>query len=260
MHAYALVAPAAVFALESAAALLGLPIFGEPRDIHLYDAGRAATRRFGDVVVHASVDPRDIEVRGGFAVTSPPHTAIDLMRVLPAPFGLAVGDAVVSPVQGGRSSVATLTGIAASGTGSRGRRLLRMLLPMIDPRSESTGESVGRAVIVWTGFELPELQVVFRSGVHKDRVDYVWPSVRAIAESDGYGKYVGETQEQTVRRIIAEKKREDRLRRHCRAFGRWDMRAALDIAPLVTELTRLGIPRTAAPRTALLTSMRTNLR
>ena len=33
-------------------------------------------------------------------MTSVADTAVSLMRVLPAPFGLAVGDAAISPAQG----------------------------------------------------------------------------------------------------------------------------------------------------------------
>src|SRR6478735_8238815 len=51
VHAYALMAPHAVFAFESAAVLLGLPIFGEPHDIHVFSAERSASRRFSDVCV-----------------------------------------------------------------------------------------------------------------------------------------------------------------------------------------------------------------
>ena len=40
VHAYALINPDAVFSHESAAALLGLPLFGEPTDIHTYDFAR----------------------------------------------------------------------------------------------------------------------------------------------------------------------------------------------------------------------------
>ena len=69
--------------------------------------------------------------------------------------------------------------------------------------------------------------------------------MRAIAESDGYGKYLAETPEETVKRVIDEKRREDRLRRHCDAFGRWDMAAAMAVTPVVKELDRLGIPRVA---------------
>lgn len=44
-----------MFCLESAAILSGTPVFGEPRDVHLFDpAGR--TWREGDVVVHGSRD------------------------------------------------------------------------------------------------------------------------------------------------------------------------------------------------------------
>lgn len=47
VHAYALVAPEAIFAYESAAALRGLPLFGEPRDIQTTQ--RLRSTRKGDV-------------------------------------------------------------------------------------------------------------------------------------------------------------------------------------------------------------------
>lgn len=260
VHAYALINSDATFAYESAAALLGLPLFGEPRDIHIFDFGRTRSRRFGDVWVHTSVDERDIEVRDGLAMTSPAHTAVDLMRVLPVPFGLAVGDAVTSPAQAGSVARDQLETIAVSQTNSRGRRPLTIVLGAVDSRSESPGESVGRAVIIWSGFEPPELQLEFRSEGHLDRVDYGWRGVRALAESDGYAKYEADTAEEAVRRVVDEKRREDRLRRQCRAFGRWDMAAAIAVDPVVTELSRMGVPRVAAPHTALLSTMRGNPR
>src|SRR3546814_14172198 len=62
VHAFALVSPGAVFCLESAAALLGLPLFGEPRDIQVFAAARARSHRFGDVAVHTSVDTQNTSV------------------------------------------------------------------------------------------------------------------------------------------------------------------------------------------------------
>jgi hypothetical protein len=56
VHAFALTHPGAVFALESAAALLGLPLFGEPTYIHTFDPVRGRARRFGDVIVHTTRD------------------------------------------------------------------------------------------------------------------------------------------------------------------------------------------------------------
>ncbi|WP_214468423.1 hypothetical protein [Microbacterium flavescens] len=260
VHAYALVNPDAVFALESAAALHGLPQFGEARLIHLHAERAARSRRFGDVFVHASVDVREIVEFGGFRMTSRSHTAVDLMRVLPAPFGLAVGDAAISPAQGGDVELSTLRELAGSRADSRGSRVLRLTTAALDARSESVGESVGRGVILWSGFEPPELQVEFRSPGFVDRVDFFWLRAAAIGESDGYDKYVGRTPERTTRRMIEEKKREDRLRRQCTSFGRWDMAAAVAVTPLVAELIRLGVRRIAAPRTALLTPMRSNPR
>ncbi len=185
VHAYAQTNPAAVFAFESAAALYGLPLFGEPRSVHVFDEDRSRSRRFGDVVVHTSADHRDIRHVDGFHITAPAETAVDLMRVLPAPFALAVGDTVIAPRQVGLVSLAELIALADLQINRRGIRQVRLLLETVDPRAESVGESIGRAVILWSGFERPELQVEFRTGGITDRVDYAWRSVRAIAESDG---------------------------------------------------------------------------
>lgn len=252
VHAYALVAPGAIFAYESAAALRGLPLFGEPRDIHVFAPGRTSSRRFGDVCVHTGVDGRVIERLQGLAITSAADTAIDLMRVLPPAFGLAVADAVISCEQRGGVTTESLLTLAERQEHRRGRGRLSLLIPMLDPLAESPGESVSRAVIVWSGFEPPELQVIFRSDGFADRVDFAWRSVRAIGESDGYGKYLGETPEETVRKVMEEKRRENRLRRLCRAFGRWDMKEAMQVTPLVGRLDAMGVPRIARPRPGLL--------
>lgn len=260
VHAYALVNRDAVFSHESAAALLGLPLFGEPRDIHTYDLSRKTSNRFGDVFAHASADEREVVTRGGLLMTSPTATAIDLMRLLPGPFGLALGDAVTSSAQDGTATRHELQTVADRQSNRRGDMLLTVLLAAVDPRSESPGESVGRAVIIWSGFEPPELQLEFRSEGFVDRVDYSWRSVRGIAESDGYAKYLADTPAETVKRVVDEKRREDRLRRQCDVFGRWDMAAAMAVKPVVKELERMGIPRVAAPRAALLAAMRSNSR
>lgn len=260
VHAYALVNSDAVFAYESAAALLGLPVFGEPALIHVYALARTRSRRFGDVFVHSCVAVPETVTLGAHTMTTPATTTADLMRVLPPPFGLAVGDAAVSRVQGGMLAVADLEAAAAALPNTRGRALRNLLLPMVDARAESPGESVSRAVIVWSGFEPPDLQRVFVTDGITDRTDFWWESAKAIAESDGYGKYVRATAEETLEGVLAEKRREDRLRRHCREFGRWDWAACMAVAPVIGELERLGVPRVAAPRSRLLATMRANPR
>jgi hypothetical protein len=255
VHAYALIAPSAVFAYESAAVLLGLPIFGEPRDVHVFSAERSASRRLSDVCVHTGADERETLDVSGLRVTSVAATALDLMRVLPPLYGLAVGDAAISAAQGGITGTDELRALSRAQCTRRGAARLRLLLSTVDARAESPGESVSRGVIIWSGFEVPELQVVIRSEGYEDRVDFAWRSVRALAESDGYGKYLGETPEETVERVIAEKRREDRLRRHCSSFQRWDMKAAEAITPLVERLERMNIPRTGTRRPILLSTV-----
>ena len=101
----------------------------------------------------------------------------------------------------------------------------------------------------WAGFEDPDLQVEITSDGFVDRVDFAWRGVRALGESDGYEKYRGDTSDDTVNRVIEEKRREDRLRRACRAFGRWDWAARRSPSRRSPSASmRMGVPR--RPRAA----------
>ena len=135
VHAYALVSPDAVFALESAAALQGLPLFGEPRDVHVFDPDRSTSTRYGDVVVHTSRDVPAIEERGGKWMTQPVHTALALGRVMPPAFGLAVCDAFAR--ERGDAGLAEFAELARTQVNPRGRRRLRWLHRRSEPASES---------------------------------------------------------------------------------------------------------------------------
>ena len=66
--------------LESAAVLHGLPSFGECRDIHVFAAHRSASRRFGDVSVHTSVDPREVVEIAGVRVGRVASISLDQTR------------------------------------------------------------------------------------------------------------------------------------------------------------------------------------
>ncbi|MFG6476308.1 hypothetical protein ACFXP7_07935 [Microbacterium sp. P06] len=260
VHAYALVSPGAVFCLESAAVLLGMPVFGEPRDIHTYAQGRATSTRYGDVVIHTSAQDRPLFAgTGGLRVTDPIQTALDLGRVLPPAFGLAVADSAA------RSSIDAAAAIAAFRRGvteqisPRGRARLRWLADRIDAVPESPGESVSRAVIEWLGYPQPELQHTFRYEGITDRADFFWREYRAIGESDGWGKYEG-TPEEVRERLRAEKVREDRLRRYERSFGRWDWRDTMRAEPLDRKLALMGLPVLARRNNAALTTLRSHSR
>lgn len=259
VHAHALVHPDAVFSHESAAVLLGLPVFGEPRDIHLFDPLRTRSHRAGDVIVHTSQDARELIDLGPFRTTSPVDTAIDLARVLPAALALAVVDAVISP-RGGGFALADAVDRAREQRSTRGIVKLRWIWERADARAESPGESVSRAVIEWWGFERPELQVTFRYEGYEDRTDFYWPGLRLIGESDGYGKYDGGDPEETKRRLLAEKRREDRLRRHEGGFVRWDWADAVRAAPLRDKLLAAGLTQSRPPQRALLATLRSHPR
>lgn len=243
VHAFVRKHPAAVLCLESAAVVHGLPLFGEARDIHVYDPGLATSQRFGDVCVHTSVDPREVVQLHGILVTSLLDTVADLARVLPPARGLAVVDSAISPAQGGSLLVSDLQWRAAAQRNPRGRARQRWLWARADPRSESPAESVSRAVIEWCGFETPELQQEFHYDGHTDRADFLFPSNRAIGEADGWGKYQLEDPARARALLADEKRREDRLRRHGHPFSRWELSDAWKVTPLRRALVAAGVPR-----------------
>lgn len=254
VHAYALVNPDAVFCLESAAALLGLPLFGHPRHIHTIDVG-GTSRAYGDVRVHASTDDCNAVTDAGISATGLAETSVALMRVLPPAFGLAVGDAARARGVGSED----IQALASASSARRGRSLLRWLIPRLTPYSESVGESVSRAVIEWCGFATPEIQTEMTVERHPYRLDFFWRAARVAGESDGYGKYSGDA-EATTAALIREKQREDRLRRHLAGFAPWSMADALQVTPLRHALLSAGVPLVAPPRTALLKSVAHNPR
>ncbi|MDX2375769.1 hypothetical protein M4I32_03030 [Microbacterium sp. LRZ72] len=260
VHAAALALPGAVFSHESAAALRGLPLFGEPRDIHVFDASRTQSRRFGDVAVHTSQDDRHVVESAGVATVSPSETVIDLARVLPPAFALAVMDAAISHRADHGIALATLEEVAHRQANRRGTVRVEWALQHADARAESAGESVSRAVILWCGFEAPELQRTFHHEGVEDRADFYWPRLRAIGESDGFGKYAASTADESIRRVMAEKLREDRLRRHEDAFARWTWRETMHWPTLRSIVLRVGVPVVRTPQPSMLATLRRNPR
>ena len=95
------------------------------------------------------------------------------------------------------------------------------------------------------GFPAPELQVPF----YDERgfigcVDFYWRHLGLVGEFDGHVKYRnavylrGRLPEEVV---IAEKQREDRIRRVTKGFVRWDWRTAMDRAALAERVRPFGL-------------------
>lgn len=260
VHAFLRTHPDAVLCLESAAVLHGVPGFGEPKDIHVYDPDRGKSYRHADVVIHASSDPRDVEVVAGVAVTGLRDTVVDLARVVPPAHALAMADAVISPAQGGSLALDALRERSGEQQNQRGRARLRWLWENADRRAESPAESVSRAVILWSGFERPDLQREFDYEGCRDRPDFFFPSRGVVGEADGWGKYELGDPDAARTHLTAEKRREDRLRRNGHAVARWEMRDAWRVTPLCHALTAVGVPVVAPPQSGMLATLRSNPR
>lgn len=96
----------------------------------------------------------------------------------------------------------------AAQTHLRGHRRVRQLLELVDPRSESVGETRTRAALVMAGLPVRSQVRINDHGTVLARADLLvgeW----VIVEFDGAGKYAGDS---TGASLFREKQREDRLR------------------------------------------------
>ena len=229
----ALMKSAPVFSHQSAALIWGLPVVGVPMPVQLTAAGRVGVRSQRGIRWHNdAVCDDEIVMVGGFLVTSLERTLVDLARTCSFPSAVAaldagIGEWIESPITGRVRGANTgrLHELVSSAAGRRGVRAARTSVNFADARSGSAGESVSRANLHLLGFPAPELQVPFRrddGGL--DIVDFDWPDLGRFGEFDGRGKYLRleYTADLPIEEIVlAEKEREDHIRRH-RPFGlRW---------------------------------------
>ena len=240
VHAAAMIYPDAVFCLESAAVLLGMPVFGDPVIVHMLMGPTATARQISGVRVHKSRPERTIHEISGLGVTSPADTAVDLARHRHNAVGLAAADAAVR-------SDPTLTrdallALNESRSSARGRRIARWPLSRCTALAETALESISRAAIEWLGFPAPELQVVFRSGTGEaDRSDCFWREASLAGEADGDIKYDGRFGDpRTI--LWKQRQRDTRLRRaHVREIAHWGWSDATGHEPLRDILTGAGL-------------------
>ena len=260
VHAYFSTHPRAVLCLESAAVIHGLPRFGETARIHVFDPQATRSSTHADVCVHASADEREIVDVDGILVTSRADTVVDLARVLPPAHALAVVDAAISRQHHAPLRLDDLGERAADQQSRRGAARMRWVRDHADERSESPAESTSRAVILWSGFEPPLLQVEFHYEGRTDRGDFFFPDARAIGEADGWGKYgLGDPTAAAIH-LRDEKRREDRLRRHGHPFARWEGAEAEQPAAIGRALRGAGVRIVARPHRQYLATLGRNPR
>lgn len=250
---------------ESAALIWGLPRLGRwPIEAQLADTRRSRPRsRHGVRWIQAEFDPAEIVELDGYLLTDLRRTLVDVARTR------SFANAVVALDHGTKRWVLLPTGIEVPGVGraalldrldgcgsGRGIRGARSAIGFSDPAAANPGESLSRVRIHELGFPAPNLQVRFpRAGGGDDIVDFDWPDHALFGEFDGRGKYLRDvyTNGRPIADIVmAEKEREDRIRRRHRPFAaRWDWGLLGDPRAFARRLEESGLPRsTRAARPA----------
>lgn len=253
VHATALVLPEARFVLESAAALRGLPIFGEPADVHITATPLATSRAVAGVRVHTAERLPLVEEIGGMLVARPADIAVDIARVRHHAVGLAVAGTVLR--RHPELTPAVLHEVNRLRVSSRGRRHARWVLDRASPVPESTLEHVSLAVIEWLGFPAPVLQkwICGRAPGDADRLDFWWEYSRIGGEADGDVKY-SDTDAVTVLR--ARRDRDARLlARGVAATAHWGWHDVIEVAPLRAALLAVGLQPSRPEDSASLRSL-----
>ena len=252
--AVAMTHPEAVFSHESAAALEGLPILGDPIVVHVL-ARRGETARLGSGIrTHTAADDREILESGGILRTSARELTVDIARSRHPGYALAVADAALRADES--LSVEALVATNEARSTSRGRRLARWPLHRADGAAESTLESLSRVVIEWLGFPEPALQQWFvSSDGTRDRGDFAWLEAGVVGESDGDLKYDGSSGE-PLRLLRDRRARDARLREHVRSVTHWSWDDVSDPPRFGRLLQSAGLRPVAPEATAQLFSLR----
>lgn len=244
-----------VFARESAAQILGLPLIGGHLEVQtLFTGARPGGQSSNGVRRLQSVegDPEPWLMQG--LLVTPPHiTARDLAVRLPLTNSLPAMDSLLSQriLPGSPQQVRLTFGPeqvaeAVERLPNQAQRVRALrVLSVADGRSGSAGESWSRAIMIERGFPPPALQMPYRD----DRgligyPDFEWREFKLLGEFDGFEKYSaqrflkGRTPSQVV---VGEKLREDRLRALGFTVVRWVWDDLKDPARLVNLLCHAGL-------------------
>ena len=145
--------------------------------------GHARLRRGGVRSGERDLAPRDVTSVGGVRLTVPVRTALDL-ACAPGPYEALAAMDGLARVQG--VTVEELLRELPRYRRRRGVVQARRLVPLVDGRAESAGESFTRLAIVDSGLPVPQPQVwVLESGVPKFRLDLAYPRLKICIEYDG---------------------------------------------------------------------------
>ena len=259
--AVARLGPGAVVSHVSAAALLGLPVWGAPLDrVHVTRDRRSGGRRGRRLHVHAApLLPGDVVKVDGLLVTGPARTVCDVARDAGSVSGVVVAYAALAA---GLVDRAGLQGAASAARGLTGCADARRAVAFADAGGRSVGESRSRVLIARAGLPPPVLRYPVRDGRGAliGRTGFAWPELRTVGEFDGlaaYGRLLRPGRD-TADAVVAEKLREDRLRAEGVRVVRWTWAELDDFAVVAARLRRAfagggpdaHVPGVRAPRSA----------
>jgi hypothetical protein len=214
----------AVVSHQSAAVLLGLPLWDVPLDrVHVTRRPHAWNDTSRVLCCHVARlrDDEVIEV-GGVLVTGPVRTALDLARSLPHEAAVVTLDA---GLRQGLLTAETLRARLFDIAGTPGSRSAARAVLFADGRSESVGESRSRVILHRWKLAPSALQFEIRSsdGGLIGRTDFAWEEQRLVGEFDGrvkYGRLLKPGQDASDA-VFREKVREDAVRDEGWGVVRW---------------------------------------
>lgn len=247
-----------VFCRESSAAIWGIPLLGTQQIVHALTSDGGGGRSRAGVRRHrGDVESADVQFRSGLWVTGRVRTVLDLAASGTFEQGVVAVDHILKPDRLQRLppvSVAELEASIGPDFSAAAARRIRKVLEFADPASGSPGESLSRAYMFLEGFKVPQLQTEVRDRTGLVAyLDFEWPGEGLAGEFDGLVKYQkteylnGRTPSDVV---VAEKRREDRIRATGRRVIRWTWADLADRASFAALLDRAGVPRTRFPACA----------
>lgn len=245
-----------VYSHHAAAAVHGIELLRDwPTTVDVTVDRASGGRSAGWLRRHAVGTPplAHLVERNGLVVTSAARTAVDLARVLPFGDAVVALDSALRHRDGGALTTADeVAAVLADLEG--GRRIARAHAASASATADadSVAESVSRLVIRELGFPTPTLQhEVATTDGGRFRLDFYWPGLDVGGECDGRAKYRDPVMldgRHPADVVIAEKNRENRLRRVLRGLARWEPADAMQPASLFDILSLAGLPtRRARP-------------
>jgi hypothetical protein len=259
--------PQSQFCLNTAASVWDLELLDVPSHVHLSGASRGHTGKRLPTTCAAVMPTGQTGLEGipsygiarhgqhaptvgyqGLLVTPMPQTVVAVIGREHFAAAAVLADHAIGTrrTSGPAVSRAELLEQAARLESGARRRWITQVLQFAVTNSGSAGESLSRAQMHLLGFPAPLLQANFHVGGHFiARADFFWPQFKLIGEFDGDAKYLRDEYlgDQTARQaVLAEKKREDKLRAAGFRVVRWDWAIASDGARLGALLRNAGLP------------------